>query len=374
MVSVVYAGQYEREFLFQTVEKHFALLSLDRLFSPEMKVVIKPNLLMKRRPEEATTTHPLLVEAIAAALKKRGVTHITIADSPGGLYSPSLLQGIYKASGMEKAAAGQKVSLNTDVSHRDVACSAGTVCKKFPIITPVAEADLVISVAKLKTHGMVGLSGGVKNLFGCIPGLTKPEYHWRFPKEEDFCHMLLDLCETVKPAVTFVDAVISMEGDGPSSGTKKETGMVLCSQSPYEMDEVLCRVAGMDPKTIGTVRLARERGLFCGEPSLCGDPLKTFSFALPKSRRDLSFSSYIPKPLRGVSNLLIQKCLTSRPSVMKNKCIGCGKCAESCPAHTIQIRDKKAVIDPKGCIKCYCCHELCPIHAIEIRRSRLFDL
>ena len=262
MVSVVYADAYERELLFPNRRETFLAFVFGQAVFAGNEGAHQTQSFDEASSRGSDYHSPLLVEAIVAALKKRVLPISPLPTAPEGFTAFPLLQGIYKASGMEKVASGQNVSLNTDVSHRDVAFPEGTVCKKFPIITPAAEADLVISVAKLKTHGMVGLSGGVKNLFGCIPGLTKPEYHWRFPKEEDFCHMLLDLCETVKPALTFVDAIVSMEGDGPSSGTKKKTGMVLCSQSPYEMDEVLCRVTGMDPKAIGTVRLARERGLF----------------------------------------------------------------------------------------------------------------
>lgn len=88
--------------------------------------------------------------------------------------------------------------------------------KDFSIINPIAKADMVISVAKLKSHCMTGLSGGVKNLFGCVPGLLKPELHSRFPKPELFCRMLLDLCELVRPVVTVVDAIVAMGGDGPA--------------------------------------------------------------------------------------------------------------------------------------------------------------
>ena len=58
----------------------------------------------------------------------------------------------------------------------------------------------------------------------------------------------------------------------------------------------------------------------------------------------------------------------------KGKCIGCGKCAESCPAHTIQILERKAVIAYPNCIRCFCCHEMCPKQAVDIRRLGIFDL
>ena len=224
---------------------------------------------------------------------------------------------------------------------------------------------------------MTGLSGGVKNLFGCIPGLTKPEFHWRYPQERDFCGMLLDLCGTVKPGITFVDAVVSMEGDGPSSGDLRQTDMTLCATNPYELDLVLTKVIGRQPEDIPLVDCARERGLCPSSADgveLCGDPLRTFAdFRMPRSRT-VDFVSSIPKPLRGICEPIIRRYLTPRPKVLKNKCVGCGKCAESCPAHTIAIVDRKACIDRSKCIRCYCCHEMCPIHAIQVKRSRLLKL
>ena len=299
---------------------------------------------------------------------------ITLADSPGGPFTKQALEGIYRASGMEEVAKKTGAVLNYDVGSTHVPNPEGKLCKAFDLINPIAEADFIVSICKLKSHCMTGLSGGVKNLFGCIPGLTKPEFHWRYPEERNFCGMLLDLCGTVKPEITFVDAVVSMEGDGPSSGDLRETDMTLCATNPYELDLVLTKVIGRKPEDIPLVDCARERGLCpdsADEVTLCGDPLSTFAdFKMPKSRT-VDFITSIPKPLRGICEPIIRRYLTPRPKVLTNKCVGCGKCAESCPAHTIAIVGKKACIDRSRCIRCYCCHEMCPIHAIQVKRSRL---
>jgi uncharacterized protein (DUF362 family) len=89
-----------------------------------------------------------------------------------------------------------------------------------------------VDVAKLKTHAMTGLSGAVKNMFGAIPGLLKPEMHCRFPQKEDFSAMLVDLCEAVRPSVCFVDAIVGMEGNGPSGGTPRFVGRLLPRKAP----------------------------------------------------------------------------------------------------------------------------------------------
>lgn len=377
MISVQTTPSYDRETVQAAVDRHFDLLDLDRLIPREGKITVKPNLLMKRRPEDGTTAHPSLVEAVIRRVQKVSDAQITIADSPGGPFTRAALEGIYKASGMEEVARRTGAVLNYDTGSTHVPNPEGELCKAFDLINPIAGADFIISICKLKSHCMTGLSGGVKNLFGCIPGLTKPEFHWRYPQERDFCGMLLDLCGTVKPGITFVDAVVSMEGDGPSSGDLRQTDMTLCATNPYELDLVLTKVIGRQPEDIPLVDCARERGLCPSSADgveLCGDPLRTFAdFRMPRSRT-VDFVSSIPRPLRGICEPIIRRYLTPRPKVLKNKCVGCGKCAESCPAHTIAIVDRKACIDRSKCIRCYCCHEMCPIHAIQVKRSKLLKL
>lgn len=377
MVSIQHTPSYDPAVMERAVEAHFELLGLDDLLRPGMKVTIKPNLLLKRRPEEGTTTHPLLVAAIIRRLQKAGITDITIADSPGGLYNVSQLTGIYRAAGMEQTAKETGAKLNFDVGSVETACPHSAKSPSFPLITPIVEADLIISVCKLKTHCMAGLSGGVKNLFGCIPGLTKPDYHWRYPKEEDFCSMLLDLCETVRPAITFCDAVVSMEGDGPSAGSLRQTNMTLCSTSPYELDLAICRVIGREEDDILTIRCAKERGI-CTKTftdlELKGDELLCYpDFQRPRTV-SMDFMSKVPGFLQPIARPIVKTFLTTRPHINRTKCVGCGKCAESCPAHTIHIEKGKAKIDRGSCIHCYCCHEMCPVRAIEVKQNPLLRL
>ncbi len=376
-VGVCHLENYRSDAVDKAVDKLFKLLALEKIIDPNWKITIKPNLLMKRKPEETTTTHPEIVRSIIHYLKIMGVPadHITIADSPGGLYNHAALFGIYAATGMQEVALAEGVHLNDDYTFIEKSCSSPDLCHTFPIIRPIAEADFVISVCKLKTHCMTGLSGGVKNLFGTIPGLTKPDYHWRYPEKENFCRMLVDLCETVRPGVTFCDAVDSMEGDGPSSGKKRHTGMVLASTNPYQLDRILTRVIGREEDEILTVAAAKNRG-FCGndEVKVLGDALRTYPDFVRPQTVTTDFMSKVPAPLRGLCRPIVDALFTSRPHIDRKRCVGCGKCAESCPAHTIQIVEKKAQIDRKKCIRCYCCHEMCPIHAISVKQNRLLRL
>lgn len=362
-ICVTNTTSYDKEIVKASIDKHFQLLGLEQKIKPEMRVLIKPNLLMKRTPEEGTTSHPQVIAAIIENLQAIGVKNIVIADSPGGRYTANQLKGIYKSTGMQAIAELYDVTLNFDVSYRPMSDANTKKCDTFNIITPIHEADFIIDVAKLKTHCMTTLSGAVKNLFGAVPGLQKPKLHYRYLHLADFCDMLIDLSLIVQADVAFVDAVVSMEGDGPSAGELRETGLILASENIYALDTALCTIIGIDTDEVLTVKQAITRGLSPAtieEIEIVGD-LKTLhtvpNYKLPATR-SLSFLN-TPKFLRSQ--------IETRPIVNLKQCIGCGKCAESCPADTIKIENKKAIISYDKCIACFCCHEMCPIKIISIK-------
>lgn len=380
-VAIVQAKSYNSLLVQQAVENLMKSLHLQDTLAPKIKgksITIKPNLLMKRKPEEVTTTHPEVMKAIILWLQKYEPGSITIADSPGGPYNRAQLTAIYRATGMEKVAKETGVLLNYETGWKTVATknNSGHI-SKFNLIDPVHNADFVVSVGKLKTHCMTGLSGGVKNLFGCIPGLQKPELHFRYQKKEDFCRMLVELAQTVKPCLTIIDAVESMEGDGPSGGTKKCTGFICAGESPFTVDRFFCHLTGFKIQELPTVAESIRRGLCPRDfkelkienpQSL---PLVIPDFKKPKSK-SVDFTSELPKLLQKPLAYLQKNYLSPKPVIKKERCIGCGKCAESCPAKTIKIIKGKAMINYDKCIKCFCCHEMCPVKAIDMRKAGIF--
>lgn len=223
-VSVCQTESYDPARMQAAVRAHFEALDLSRQIRPDLKIVIKPNLVMKRAPEDAATTHPALVEAVIRQLQQLGAQDITIAESSGGPYAEPLLKSLYETCGMAEAARRTGAKLNLGTGSREIGGN-GQVTRRFTVIDPIADADLILNLCKLKTHCMTVLSGAVKNLFGCIPGLMKPELHMRYPEKEDFCRMLLDLSAALPPVISFVDAVEAMEGDGPTGGRKSMWGL-----------------------------------------------------------------------------------------------------------------------------------------------------
>lgn len=366
-VSAKRVESYDADLLRSAVAEQFELLPLGELFTTGRRVLIKPNLLTGRDPDAAITTHPAVIQAVIDWLHGRGITDITLADSPGGVYSTQRMKSIYHTCGLDTLTG---VTLNTEVGWQTRYRAESITCKSFNLIDPVANADLIINIAKLKTHGMTTMSAGIKNLFGCVPGLQKPEMHYHYPQKADFSGMLVDLSQMVAPTLTVIDAIDCMEGEGPSGGTVRYLGYLFASCDLYAQDWFAAGVMGLDPNTVDMLRIARERGFV--DPSsieVVGDiPEACEPFELPKTSKSLLFIDYVPRFLRAPAHAIMQRALRAVPKVIKEKCIGCGRCAESCPAHTIDIRNKKAVIDLSKCISCFCCQEMCPVKAIDVKR------
>ena len=225
-------------------------------------IVLKVNLLREARPDEAVTTHPSLVAAVARMAKENGAKPI-IADSPGGgyRYNAKTLDKIYRTCGMHQAARQADIEVNWDTSSRPVSYAEGRLTKHFDIITPVYEAQAVFNLCKMKTHVFTGMTGAVKNIFGVIPGLTKPGYHAKLSDVQRFAGMLLDLAGYISPRLTIMDAVVAMEGDGPGAGDPRPVGLLLGSENPLALDVVAGEIMNLDPTRNPIIVEAEERAL-----------------------------------------------------------------------------------------------------------------
>lgn len=377
VISCLKTASYDAAELDVSVRQHFGALGLAEKIRPGMKVLLKPNLLMRSAPDSSVTTRPELLAAIARELQRLGVTDIRVADSPGGTYSKAMLNMIYSGCGY-KTLEPLGLALNTGTGSKTRDFPAGKLVREFCLIDPIHEADFIINVAKLKTHCHTGISGAVKNMFGAVPGLSKPEFHFRFQDKADFCDMLIDLCLCTAPNVTFVDAVWSMEGNGPSGGSKIRTDRTFAAENPFHLDRFLCEWMGFRLDEVPLTEAAAARGLCpedASELETAGDiPAgEVFPFRKPDTYRT-SFADNVPRFLSRPVEAVERAFLTPKPRVIQKKCIGCGKCAESCPPRVIKLLDKKAKIEYDNCIKCFCCQEMCPVRAIRIRRFRLLRL
>ncbi len=369
VVSVVEAPSYDGDVIYSAVSKHFEALGVAEDLKPGMRILLKPNLLYGKKPEAGITTNPAIVRAVIRWLTGRGHKNIVVADSSGGLFTAEYMKSVYSASGLRVP--GIEEYLNQDFTFGRKAAREGFETRAFNLITPVLEADYIINLPKLKTHAMTTVSIGVKNLFGTIPGLQKPDMHRRYPETRDFVKMLCELCETVKPNLTLLDAVDSMEGNGPGGGTVRHTGVTLCSRDVYALDMMAVKFMGLNVFDMPHLAAARDMKLLPETVTVTGDDLIPCSpaFKLPDTIKSTGFDDSVPKLLRKPARFVLDTLLRSYPSVDKSKCVGCGKCAESCPQKIIKIEKKKAGMPRKNCISCFCCQEMCPVHAISVKRG-----
>ena len=372
------APGYDQGAVDAAVEQLLGQLPAASLLAPGKKVLLKPNLLSGTAPEKAVTTHPAVVAAVIRAAKRRGVAaaDITVADSPGGPRTPVLLKGAWKASGIAAVCAEEGVSLYTGTASGEAPKAPGAK-RSFTLLGPVLAADIIIDLPKCKTHMMTGLSAATKNLFGCIPGLQKAEWHMRCPKKEAFGEMLVDLLLTVRPAFAVLDGIVGHEGNGPSGGNPRPLGFLAAAEDPLSMDLALCAMLGIAPERVPYLAAAQRLGLCPAafDPALAAGETALFApvenFRLPDSWRKMNFSDSAPRAVRWAVPA-VEKWVAPRPKIAPARCIGCGRCAQICPQHTIELKNKKARIKPQNCIRCFCCHEVCPVQAIDTKRFFLF--
>ncbi|MBF0442888.1 MAG: DUF362 domain-containing protein, partial [Oligoflexales bacterium] len=237
-VSILNCSSYDHPLVRETVLQCINHLGgIEKFVSRGERILVKPNLLMRREPGQVTTTHPAIVLSVCEILKEAGCS-IIIADSPGGPYNEARLRSVYRTTGMEEVAEKVGAKLNFDTSSVEVETKEGCLLKRLTLLAPFREVDKVISISKLKSHALTQFTGGVKNLFGMIPGIQKMEYHLKMADTSAFCNVLVDTCVTVNPVLSVMDAVEAMDGQGPASGRKKHVGAVIASSSPYHLDAV----------------------------------------------------------------------------------------------------------------------------------------
>lgn len=373
LVSILGCKTYEYEKVKSVILDSFINLGgIDKYINKGDKVLLKTNLLMKRKPEEATTTHPTIVRALAEILIEYGAI-VIIGDSPGGPFNEKLLKGVYSATGITAISKELNVKLNYNTNWMEVKNKNGLILKKLTVVEMLKDVDKVISVCKLKTHGMTKFTGAVKNMFGIIPGVLKAEYHYRMPEIDDFADALLDICLYSSPILSFMDGIVGMEGEGPSSGNPREVGVVLASNSPYHLDITATKIIGMKPYSVPTIKRSIERGI-CSknfdDMILSGENIENFiihDFDIPEIRNVELLNEKVPKFIRNIINNTIQP----KPVFDHLNCIGCNICAENCPPKVIEMKNDRPVVSLDKCIRCFCCQELCPKKTIKIHRPWL---
>ncbi len=367
-VALVECATYEPERVEAAIRRAMDLLGgMEWFVKPGQRVVVKPNLVMPSHPDRAVVTHPAVGRAVIKLAQEAG-GQVAIGENPG--VSPTAWLGwqrTFQRSGWSAVAEETGAELITTVTPQQRSHPGGKLIHLVDTCDFVTEADVIISVPKLKGHSLMRFTGAVKNLFGTIPGATKYGYHVKLQTIEQFAEMLLDVASFVRPALTVMDAVVAMDGEGPSAGDPFHVGAILVAPDPVALDVAAVSLVGHEPASMPTIAAAVGRGWTTGRvPDLIVlgdelDGLRVTGFRLPAGGRK--------GPGRiSLFRRLGTHYLVARP-VVNTRCVGCGLCIQSCPAQTIHKVDGRAQIDHSRCIRCYCCHEFCPVQAIDLRET-----
>lgn len=311
------------------------------------RVLIKPNLLAPASPDRAIVTHPMIVRAVAEYVIGKGARP-QISDSP----ATGFFDRVLKESGLKAALKGLDVEFREFKTSTTV--EVGEPFNRLEIAEEALEADVIINLPKLKTHSQMLLTLGVKNLFGCIVGARKPQWHLRAGVDRKmFAHLLVLVYQALRPAITILDGILAMEGQGPGrGGLPKQVGVLMGSDDAVALDNVVCTMLGIDPEALLTNRVARGLGCPDGYIHLDGKLPRVGGFKFP----EITPLVFGPSSIHG----FLRKYLVQRPVVESSLCKLCGECWSYCPAQAISHDHRSVIFNYDKCIRCYCCLEVCP--------------
>lgn len=322
-----------------------------QMIGSRSRVVIKPNLLAPAGPERAMVTHPMVIKGIAEYCLHRGA-YVQISDSQ----AMGTFDRVLKESGLEKALKGMDVVCKE--FRESVKVDVGEPFKKIEIAKDALDADVLINLPKLKTHVQMLMTLGVKNLFGCIVGLRKPEWHFRTGvNREAFAQLLVRIHNAVRPSLTIIDGILAMEGEGPGkSGSPRELNVLAGSNDAVALDMTICRMLGREPNSLFTNKAAEDMG-YVLETEVLGEAPVVHDFKFP----EMAPLVFGPRSLHG----FMRRHLVQRPVPDGSLCKLCGECGNYCPAKAVSFDEKMIHFDYDKCIRCYCCIEVCPHGALR---------
>jgi uncharacterized protein (DUF362 family)/NAD-dependent dihydropyrimidine dehydrogenase PreA subunit len=366
-ISISQCNSYKIENVQRAVDNCLADLGgISRFIKSGDTVLIKPNILLAKKPEEAITTHPAVIEAIIRAVQETDAV-ILVGDSPGGLVGN--VGRHWEITGIEEVCNRLDVDIvNFEASGVYEETINGN---SYHIAKPMLDVDFVINVPKIKTHELTTFTCAIKNMLGTVPGLIKVDYHKKAPTPPEFSSLLVDIFALTKPNLNIADGIIGMDGTGPSSGNPKELGMILASTDGVALDSFICHILGKDPLKVPTNKIAYERGL--GEAKI--NKIEVLGYK-PEVRKDFKWPSGFMSSdlLRGFMFGGLMKLFWSRPAIKPDRCTNCRTCVKSCPVEALTAGVNIPEFKYPECITCLCCMEMCPEKAIYQDKSLLAKL
>jgi len=371
-VALLKCTDYDVDNIEKTLREGFELLGgasfLRTLIPEKSKVLLKPNFLSVVEKGSPVITHYAMFEAVIRIVKEYS-SNIVFGDSPGSGDGRKAAE----RSGLMEVASRYGVSFVDFNDEAHVELKNPLMYKFWNVARSAYEADVVISLPKLKTHAMMYYTGAVKNQFGCIPGLQKASWHTKLPDAVNFSKMLLDLNSVVKTSFAILDGIVAMEGNGPRNGTPKQMDTIIMGRSLTAVDSTAVRLIGYDDVlAIPVLKVAYDTkwgAVIPEEIEVLGEKIQDMKCKNFKISRNAKVINFLSPSL----NKFVASLTAPNPVVIAEKCIGCRKCDEVCPERpkVISFVKHNNKLIPKwnysNCIRCFCCQELCPQGAIEIK-------
>jgi len=308
----------------------------------------------------------------AARLFQPVTADLWYGDSPGAGKAAAALE----SCGLAAAAREAGLRLADFDSGRVLELPGSPHHRSFTIAEGVTAAQGIVSLPRFKTHTLTRMTGAVKNLYGCIPGLQKKKaLHLLYPLPQEFSRMLVALNLLLRARLHIMDGILAMEGNGPAGGPLRALGVLLFSSDPVALDAVMCRLVELNPLYMGSARPGRAWGVgtyLAEEIELLGDPLASAvngDFRVPRGP-ELNVSG-------GGAMTYLNHLIGRRPVIDPDRCRRCGQCVQSCPVSPRAVdwrngdRRKPPGYAYLRCIRCYCCQEICPEGAISVKRTIL---
>ena len=332
-----------------------------------MTVFLKTNALAPHPASRAITTHPSVVQAVIRYFKKYNV-RIIVGDNP----ATKEMKTVYKVNGTLSVVEQEGVELANNADLKVISAEEYKRYKDFNVSKQIVDADILVNLPKLKTHGLAYFTGAQKNLFGTIYGLEKAQWHVKASSPLEFGEAMSDLYSAIKLAmkdkvfVNLMDGIEGLEGEGPSTGgTKKEANILLASKDAIALDRVAMEIVKLDynKSFISTISYKRGLGEFNLENiNIVGEDLSLFKDVKfePAKIEEIGI-----RALKINNKLNIKSFILEHPKFDKSKCAKCGECKKICPPQAISMKKGKTPkVNKSKCIRCWCCTEVCPINAI----------